>query len=225
MWECKRSTKAWTLNEWFPFCCLPRYLRLCKSVLVAVEFNRRPQETSKRWFSTNLQIQPEHIPAVCSWSTTNLNTWNRYVHEVLSVTSRSHFHPPKLYVQAEHYSSNYQGVVTSKISGDDGMPSLLSMRTTIRKLQPCNVKTIEWGQEFLPTFLAECDFENFTVRKLSVMSYAIFCRVYFGLDKQGSVCALWGIQLEEVDHGIRSFAFCERPIVRRRYGHSVTVHI
>ena len=93
------------------------------------------------------------------------------------------------------------------------------------KGRPCNMKTIEWGQEFLPTFLAECDFENFTVGKLSVMSCAIFCRVDFGLNKQGSVCALWGIHLEEVDHGIRSFAFCERPIVRRRYGHSVTVYI
>ena len=38
------------------------------------------------------------------------------------------------------------------------------------KGRPCNVKTIEWGPKFLPTFLAECKFENFTVRKPSVMS-------------------------------------------------------
>ena len=35
-------------------------------------------------------------------------------------------------------------------------------------------ETIEWAQKFLPTFLAECYFENFSVRKLSDMASVPF---------------------------------------------------
>ena len=107
--------------------------------------------------------------------------WNRYVHEVSSVTSVLHFHAPKLSMQAPHYNWNDQGVVTWKISRDHQMPWLLSIRTknseSAIKWRPCNVKTIEWAPKFLPTFLAECYFEKISVRKLSVMSSVPFFAV------------------------------------------------
>ena len=177
MWECDRTTKASTKWMISLICCLRRSLRLCKSVLVAVEFKERDfeEETPNKVRTERLQIrclsENLRIQQACSCSTTNLNTWNRYVHEVSSVTSVVHFHAPKLSMQAPHYTWNDQGVVTWKISGEHQMPWLLSMRTTnCIKGRPCNVKTIEWAPKFLPTFLAQCYFENFSVGKLSVMS-------------------------------------------------------
>ena len=75
------------------------------------------------------------------------------------------FRCPKLSMQAPHYSWSDQGVVTWKISAEHQMRWLLSMHTKIRKLhklkgRPCNVKTIEWGPEFLPTFLAEYEWNE-----------------------------------------------------------------
>ena len=170
----------------------------------------RDERLRIRCLSANLRIQQEYVSAACMWSTTKLNTWNRYGQEVSS-TSGSHFHPPKLFVQAEHYTWNYQGVVTwkyqlnTKCQGyqlftftHPNCPCKLHTTAEMTRVWwlgkyqvntkchggwacapkfgncikgwPCNVETIERGPKFLPTFLAECYFQNFTVRKLSVMS-------------------------------------------------------
>ena len=95
------------------------------------------------------------------------NTWSRHIHKAWSVTSECQFHCPKLYVQAAHYRWNGQGVVTWNLLAEHPMPWRLSICApklgNCIKGTPCNVKTIEWGPEILSTFLAECDFENFTV--------------------------------------------------------------
>ena len=77
--------------------------------------------------------------------------------------------------------------------GEHPMPWLLSMRTKNRKLhkrRPSNVNTIEWGPEFLPAFLAECNFERFHCDsrvKLSVW-YTSLCSLRSCLNR--TICAL-----------------------------------
>ena len=70
------------------------------------------------------------------------------------------------------------------------------------KGRPYNVKTIEWGPEFLPTFLAECDFEQLycdsTVKLfvfLRVLYFAVFTSVLPSQDNfvhSSAGYAAWG---------------------------------
>ena len=164
----------------------------------------------------------------CDWmkQQQQVNTWNSIVHDVWLVTSDDQIHCPKLYVQARHHSWNDRFVVTWKLSGENQMPRMLSMRiqsseTVCEKEDRATWKPLNGDRRFCqPSWLSATSKISLWLQSKAIchVKCAIFRRLHFGPVWQGQFCALkCSMQLDEVDHGIWVFAFCESSIVRRRY--------
>ena len=127
---------------------------------------------------TKVHVQAQHY----SWTDQGVVSWNiqpgavklvfwrhwmhlRYMHPV---TSEDTIHCTRLY-QVNTQSHGYWACATELGNCIKG--------------RPYNVKTIQWGPEFLPTFLAEYDIETFYCDsrvKLSVLLKALLCSVRLG---------------------------------------------
>ena len=119
----------------------------------------------------------------------------------------------KLHTTAETIRVWWHGTYQVDTKGHSSWACAPNLRNCI-KGGLCNVKTVEWKPEFLPTFLAEHDFEELVSRvKLSLMRRSM---PYYACPPRPTQRLKWSMQLEEVDQGIQSDAVCQGWIVRWR---------